>query len=149
MSHVRTQIRTAAAAALGGLTTTGAKVFKSRVRPVDDDELPCLLVHCDDEPGIDQITVGNPSRLSRPLELVVRGLVKKTIALDDELDKIANEVEVAIAANITLGGLVREGVWLKSVGVTMNEEMEKPCGEIVMVFSATYSTNSNAPEVAL
>lgn len=149
MTHARTQIRTAAAAALTGLATAGARVFKSRLRPVDDDELPCLLVYCDDERGIEKTTAGNPGRLSRPLELIVKGLVKKTTALDDELDKIAKEVEVAIAANITLGGLVREGVWLREIGVTMNEETEKPCGEIILVFSVTYSTNSNAPEVAL
>lgn len=149
MTHVRTQIRGAAATALTGLTTTGARVFKSRIRPADDDELPCLLVYCDDERDIEKTTAGNPGRLSRPLELIIKGLAKKTAALDDELDKIALEVEVAIAANVTLGGLVREGAWLRDIGVTMNEEMETPCGEIVMVFSATYSTNSNAPEVAL
>lgn len=149
MTHARTQIRTAAAAALTGLATTGAKVFKSRFRPTDDDELPCMLVYFDDERGIEKTTTGNPGRLSRPGELVVKGLAKKSDALDDELDQIAAEVEVAIAANVTLGGLVREGVWLTDINVTMNEEMETPCGEIVMIFAATYSTNSNAPEVAL
>jgi len=149
MSHVRTQLRTAAAAALTGLATTGAKVFKSRLRPADDDELPCLLVYCDDEPNIARQTVGKTPRLSRELLLVVKGLAKNGVALDDELDAICKEVEVAISANLTLGGLVREGVWLTSINTTMNEEMEKPCGEIIMMFSATYSTNSNAPEVAL
>jgi len=149
MSHVRTQIRTAAAAALTGLTTTGARVFKSRTAPTDDAELPCLLIFCDDESSIEKTTVGNPGRLSRPLELIVKGLAKKNTSLDDELDKIAKEIEVAIGANVTLGGLVREGVWLQSIEARINEEMETPCGEIVLTFSATYSTNSNAPEVAL
>lgn len=149
MSHVRTQIRAAAATTLTGLSTTTTKVFKSRLRPADDDELPCLLVYCDDEPNIARQTIGNPSRLSRELLLVVKGLAKNNAALDDELDMICKEVEVALAANLTLGGLVRDGVWLTSINTTMNEEMEKPCGEIIMTFSATYSTNSNTPEVAL
>lgn len=149
MSHARTQIRTSAANTVTGLATTGSKVFKSRMRPVDDDELPCLLVYCDDEPNIARQTVGKTPRLSRELLLVVKGLAKNSAALDDELDAMCKEVEVAIAANLTLGGLVRDGVWLTSINTTMNEEMEKPCGEIVMTFSATYSTNSNAPEVAL
>lgn len=149
MSHVRTQIRAATAAALTGLATTTTKVFKSRMRPADDDELPCLLVYCDDEPNIARQTVGKTPRLSRELLLVIKGLAKNGTELDDELDAICKEVEVAIAANLTLGGLVRDGVWLTSINTTMNEEMEKPCGEIVMTFSATYSTNSNQPETAL
>lgn len=149
MSHARTQIRNAAAAALTGLATTGTRVFKSRAHPVANADLPCLLVYCDDEQSIERVTIGNPSRLRRELNLIVRGMVKTSTALDDELDKIAKEVEVAIAANLTLGGLVRDGVWLASINTTINEEMEKPCGEIVIIFSATYSTNSNAPEIAL
>ena len=149
MSHVRTQIRSAAATALTGLTKTGTKVFKSRVRPIDDDELPCLLVYCDDEQNIDRATTGNPARLHRDLTLIVKGLVKKSTALDDELDVICKEVEVAIAGNMTLGGLVRTGVELRSIAVTINEEGQPPCGEIIMEFAAGYSTYSNAPELAL
>lgn len=149
MTHVRTQIRTEAANTVTGLATTGTKVFKSRMRPVDDDELPCLLVYCDDEPNIARQTVGKTPRLGRELMLVVKGLAKNSVSLDDELDEIAKEVEIAISANLTLGGLVRDGVWLTSINTTMNEEMETPCGEIIMTFSATYSTMSNAPEVAL
>ena len=149
MSHVRTQIRYAAATALTGLAKTGTKVFKSRVRPLDDDELPCLLVYCDDEQNIDRATAGNPARLQRELALIVKGLAKKSTALDDELDVICKEVEVAIAGNVTLGGLVRMGVTLRSIAVTMNEDGQTPCGEIIMEFSANYSTYSNAPELAL
>jgi hypothetical protein len=149
MIHVRTQIRTAAAATLTGLATTGEKVFKSRMRPSEDDELPCLLVYCDDEPNIARQTAGKTPRLSRELLLVVKGLAKNGAGLDDELDAICLEVEKAISTNLTLGGLVRDGVWLTSINTTINEEMETTCGEIIMTFSATYSTNSNTPETAL
>ena len=49
MIHFRTQIREAAAAALIGLATTGANVFQSRLHPIAEAKLPCLLVNTDDE----------------------------------------------------------------------------------------------------
>lgn len=149
MSHVRTQIRKAAAIALTGLATTGDNVFTNRRRPVGDDKLPCLLVYCGDEPRIEGVTTGNPKRLQRENKLIVKGVVKSSDTLDDTLDGIAAEVEVAIAANLTLGGLVRMGVWLEAIEVDETDELEKPAGVVVMTFSADYSTNSNAPEIAL
>lgn len=149
MSHARTQIRNAAGAILTGLATTGANVFVNRRRPVGNANLPCLLVYCDDEPNIEKMTAGKPKRLQRDLKLIVKGLVKSGDALEDTLDDIAKEVEVAIAADLTLGGLVKLGVWLDSIETDETDELEKPAGVIVMTFSAIYSTNSNAPEIAL
>lgn len=149
MSHVREQIRKAAASALTGLTTTGTRVFVNRRRPVGDADLPCLLVYCGDEPNIEGMTAGKPKRLQRDLKLIVKGLVKSGTALDDTLDDIAAEVETAIAANLTLGGLVKEGLWLRSIEAGETDELETPAGTIVMAFDAGYATNSNTPEIAL
>ena len=45
MSHVRQQIREQVATTVTGLTTTGSNVFQSRVYPLQDANLPALLVY--------------------------------------------------------------------------------------------------------
>ena len=49
MAHVRTSIRTAIASRLTGLTTTGSRVYPSRIQPLADANLPCLRVYLDEE----------------------------------------------------------------------------------------------------
>jgi hypothetical protein len=55
-THARQQIREAAATVVSGLTTTGTRVYQSRMRPVADAGTPCLLVMTSDE-SIDPATV--------------------------------------------------------------------------------------------
>jgi hypothetical protein len=49
VAHVRQQVREALAIQLTGLTTTGAKVFQSRVYPLESSDLPCLLIATEEE----------------------------------------------------------------------------------------------------
>ena len=49
MAHYRQQIRERVATTLTGLTTTGSNVFQSRVYPIEENKLPCLLIYTKDE----------------------------------------------------------------------------------------------------
>ena len=49
MAHYRQQIRERVATTLTGLTTTGSNVFQSRVYPIENTELPCLLIYTREE----------------------------------------------------------------------------------------------------
>ena len=49
MSHVRQQIRERVATTLTGLTTTGSRVYQSRVYPLGPNNLPGLLVFTSSE----------------------------------------------------------------------------------------------------
>jgi hypothetical protein len=140
-THARQQIREAVATAVTGLTTTGSRVFQSRMRPASDTQVPCLLVTCDTE-IIEQTT---QARQVRDLTVTVQGIAKGTTGLDDTLDTMALEVETALQAAGSLGGKVPGGIVLQRHQVEFDDSLDKPVGVIVMEFKAGYFTTAGAP----
>ncbi len=136
MSHARQQIREALAARVTGLTTCGTRVFQSRMVP--QETLPLLLVTTNDE-EINPGTIGDI--YERVLSVSVIGLAKATANLDDTLDTIAAEVEVAMSAEY----------WaeLVAINVGFDEMLEKPAGRIELVYRVTYRTASSVPGTIL
>lgn len=149
-NHVRQQIREAAAAALTGLSTTGARVYQSRVHVLGDADLPCIVITTNDE-TVERGSIGVQALLRRMLSLQVTAKAKATANLDDTLDTIVKEVETALNASVsanTLGGLAKH-VDLSSVVIDMDGEGEKPVGQAVMNFNVYYMTAANAPDIAI
>ena len=105
--HVRRQIRERVGTVLTGLTTTGSNVFQSRVYPLSDADLPALLIYTKAEESEPQI-IGQNRTTSRILALAVECYVKASSDFDDTVDQICKEVEIAIAADTTLNGLVKD-----------------------------------------
>lgn len=146
MSHVRQQIREAAALAITGLSITAARVFQSRLRPLTDADLPCLLISTNSEQiQSDYASADGP--LSRTLTLTVRGVAKATATLDDTLDSIAAEVETVLNSH-RLGGLVKS-FELQTINVEMDDALEKPVGIITLEFTTLYFTSPASPGTAL
>lgn len=139
--HVRRQIREAAAAVVGNLTTTGARVVQSRMRPREDANLPALLVATNDE-TIAGASVGSAQQ--RELSLTITGIAKSTSTLDDTLDAIALEVETAMAAAPTLSGLAA-GMELRGIAVNFDDDTDKPVGVIVLDYRITYFVSAGSP----
>lgn len=138
MSHVRTQIRQAAAAALAGLPAT---VSTSRAYPLDEAELPALLVSTNAE----DIEGGTMGAFRRTLELIVTAVARGSY-VDDDLDALAVSVETALNRN-TLGGLV---VPLGPIRVeTTFETGSAVIGRLAMTFRAIYFTEFDNPQEAL
>lgn len=138
MAHARQTIREATATLVTGLTSTGSRVFQSRMVPTAAT-LPCLLVTTNDE----EIEAGAfEKQLDRRLSVQVIGVAKAASAsLDDSLDTIAAEVEAAIGTNLKYE--------LRAITVDFDESLEKPTGRIVLDFSYRYFTNAGAPGTAL
>ena len=137
MAHARQTIREAAATRLTGLTSTGTKVFQSRMVP--QESLPCLLVTTNDEevvPG----TIGNI--IERRLDLHVTGYAKQSATVDDALDTIAAEVETAMATFSYRNEL-------QGIAVDFDEHLEKPVGMIRLSFLVTYLTATGTPGTPL
>jgi hypothetical protein len=145
MRHVRTQIRDAVVAALMGLATTGSRVHKSRVYPRDTSQLPCLLVLAGDE----DIDHSFQAALDRDLVVVVRCAAKDSAELDDVLDVMLAEVEVAMQAAGTLGGLAAEVSPPVSVSTQYAEGLEMPVGILDVRFQIQYVTAVGVPDAAL
>lgn len=142
MSHARKTIRDAVVSAVTGLTTTGTRVYPSRVFPLSDENLPGLLVYT----SLEEINEeeGKQAQLQfRNLDIVVEGYDKLTAGLDDKLDTIAGEVENALfgAGFATFDLLTTE--------TDFEDGIEKPVGKITLTFRAQYITAEGAPGTAL
>lgn len=144
-NHVRKQLRDAVVSALTGLATTGTNVFGSRVRPLEDSAIPGLLVFLTDEDSQD-VTVSDPVLQERLQEVRVEGYAKADTALDDTLDQIAKEVEVALSATLTIGG---KKILLGYDGCSaeLDEKGEEPTGSITLRFKAQVYTAAGIPDV--
>ena len=144
MPHARTQIRDAVLAAVSNLPTTRRNAFASRVHPMNDNELPCLLVFTREE-AAERMSTMPPRTFKRTLTVIVEGYVKLTSTYDDKLDKIAVEVEKAIYENPSLAGIVRD-IFISNTAITLTGDAEKPVAVISMSFVAEYITRENDPE---
>lgn len=152
MAHTRKQIRDAMTAALTGLVTTGANVFSGRVHPFHNEgaELPglCLYTTAEEIANDEEDTVSHIQ--SRECLFVVEGYVSAAdpAALEDTLDTIASEVEVALFADQFLGG-ISQGIDLVGTDQDFNAEGNDPLGVIMMIFKVIYLTGEGSPDTPL
>lgn len=148
-NHVRRQIREAVATAVTGLTTTSTRVFQSRVYPVQDAELPCLLIHTRSEASA-PMTIHAPKAMDRTLQLEIVAVAKAVADLDDTLDGICKEVEIAVETwSIAGHGGLADSVHLVSTEFDLQGTGEKPTGTATMTYELNFFTLANAPDAAL
>jgi len=145
MSHARTQVRDAVAAALTGLITTGANVYVNRAHLLESAKLPCLSIHVRND-ATRRISE-TPIEQERTVELVVEAHANGG-SVDDTLDTICAEVETAIGSDVTVGGKLIDCV-LDSTSIAVTGEGSKLSGQAEMQFNATYAVREGAPEVLL
>lgn len=144
MSHIRKRIRDAVVTALTGLTTTGTRVYKSRVYPLESGKLPGLCIYTKSE-EISTTTINRPRTQIRTLEVVVEGYVMANSAFDDTIDQISVEVEEALYTNALLGGLAKETNIL-SFDADYSGEGEKVVGVGRWTVNVVYTDKENDVE---
>ena len=143
MSHARQQVRDAVVTAVTGLTTTGTRVHGGRIFPLHRARLPALFVYSIEEAVDDGAEVMGLDQV-RVLQVAVEVLAEANADLDDSIDTICAEVETAIHADTTLGGVV---MWIEyaSVEITLDEGTQKPVGAAQMTFVAQYRVDATDP----
>jgi hypothetical protein len=144
--HVAKQLRAAVISAVTGLATTGANVFGSRVYPVRDAEIPCLLVYTPDESAEDATL--ETTSYQRRIAIRIEALAKATASLEDTLDQIRKEVEIALAAGVLVGGWTVD-VEYRGMTSELRDDLEKPVGSAEMSFEATLFTAAASPDVII
>ena len=146
MAHLRQSIRERIGTLVTGLSTTGSNVFQSRVYPVEDGSLPCLLVYTTSEES--EVTeIASPRPMTRFLNVTVQGVVGATTP-DDTLDDISKEVEVALAGDVTINSLANNS-FLASTTIEFNAEGAKPIGTVMLNYIVEYRNVDNNPESAI
>lgn len=141
-NHVRQQLREAVATVVTGLTTTGANVFQSRFYPLQVSELPCLIVTTDGD-NVENMTVHNPVQQQRATRVRIDGYARGITSVDDTLDTISKEVEIAIA---NASSSVVKGLMYVGCQVDIEVIGDQPVGKVSMIFEKDLYTVSNAPD---
>lgn len=148
-NHIRQQLREAFAAQVTGLATSGSRVFQSRIRNLAAADLPGLRIYAEQEDIEDQDNLTSPYYQERTLTLRCEAVAKTTSNLDDTLDTMCKEVEVAIATASALGLSNNVRATLTGTGIDMDVSCEVPAGKAVMVWKIFALAKSNAPDVLI
>ena len=146
MSHVRQQIRDDIVTTLTGLTTTGSNVFRSRIFPLEQTNLPALCIYTKSETS-EYDTIGLPRSVNRILDVAVEAYVKGVSNYDNTLDTIAVELEEAIAADITLSGLAKDAQ-ITAFEADFAGDGEQPVAVGRFTITVEYRTVENDVETA-
>lgn len=144
MSHARTIIRQAVIALLKGNTSAGNNVFEARVYPIDDPKLPALLVYTKLE-TLGEQSMSRPRTQQRELRLSIEVYVKTRGKVDEDTDALALEIEQLIAADVTLGGLVKDMV-LDTTETQFSDDGERPVAVAVMNYAILYTVKEHQPQ---
>lgn len=141
--HARQQIRDAFVTALTGATAAGSTVFKTRIYKLQEGEYPALVIYTlSEDAEVDALG----GKLLRTLRVAVDIAVKgASDTLDDDLDDLAAEVEVAIEGNTALNALVLFQT-LDATAITLSGEGNERAVGMVLSFVVQYRTNPGAPE---
>jgi hypothetical protein len=148
MAHLITQIRDAVVSNLGGMTTVpSSRVFPDRLYPLSDSELPCVLVSAvgeSSQPG----SWGNGLTYERTLTVDVDVCVSARSTFDTEANQIQLEVEKAIAADPTLGGIATV-IRYTGRSKQLSGDGDMPFISLRLNFDVAYRADSTAPDVAV
>ena len=146
-NHLRRQIRERVATTLTGLSTTGSNVFQSRIYPMESAGLPGLCVYTQEE-SVGIQSMGGTRNVSRDLTLIIEGYASASSNIDDTMDAIGKEVEVAMAGDIDINNLAQDS-YLSSVEITLSGDGSTGIGKITHSYIVVYQNAENAPDSAL
>lgn len=142
--HARPQIRDKLKTTLTGLLTTGALVYVSRAIPTPDADLPVLLISLDEEQVlVESITIGDKKIMRELLVRIVAVATTEAVA-----DRALAEVETAIGADDTLGGLVKR-MSLLGVEISIDGVPERQVVMLASRWRVLYRTTSADPTVLI
>ncbi len=147
MAHIRKQIRDNIVSVLTSLTTTGTRVFASRVYPLATDKMPGLCIYTNAE-TVENATILRPRTQIRTLEVMVEAYAVATSALDDTLDEICLEVEEKLALDTTRGGKAKD-TKVTQIETEFAGDGEKPAGIARITVEVLYAAKENDLEAPL
>lgn len=131
--HIRKRLRDAVVIALTGLPQTASRVFVNRRDPLTAGELPAIRVM-------------TPDSALGSIALTIEALAAidgETEALADWLDEIALSIEAALAADVTLGGVITD-LRLASSALIVDNEGEMAVAVMSMQYLAAADLTGEA-----
>lgn len=142
-NHAHKQIRDALKTALTGLSLTGSRVYANRTYPLSANELPAIRLYTEAEEAEQSGLLGQWRQ--RSLAVAVEACAKASTTLDDTLDQIGQEIEVALSAGLAVGGTTLYPVY---AGMQMDfEDLDQPVGIKRHRFRLVYTAASSTPDI--
>ena len=147
--HIREAIVEAVIAVLTlGVPSVSTNVFKGRVTSMDEASLPGICVFTTGEEATLVTTAGMPRSSERILNLSIEIFTQDSDILSS-LNDIAEQVELAMYGDNTLGGLVLDLYamsWEESLNADMVDRAQgKKTGVGTMVYQLLYVIKENNP----
>ena len=105
-NQLRRQIREWFTTMLTCLSTTGSNVFQTYLCPLENEGLLALCIYTQDE-EIEVGAIGDLIVYHSTMTLIVDGYVQTFSNLNDQLDQIGIEVQVAMAEDVDINNLVK------------------------------------------
>jgi hypothetical protein len=147
MPHVRTLIVAAAVELLKTCPTPLGRVKSGRAAPMPVAQAPYLLVYGRPERSAPLAGGRETRKLLRELTLAIEIVTASADDNDDQVNAIAAEVERALAAQPSLGGLSKD-LWLAATTPDARADGEVRVGRARLEFTVQYVTVASAPDQA-
>ena len=144
--HQRQAIREAVVARLTGTAPTyaipsvGARIFKSRMAPIPQAQLPAINVYTQEEQVDPDSAATAPRELRRVAIVAVEAWVKASSNVDDALDTLSEAIETVMDADYCLGGTAFDSTLL-STEIMLSMEGERPLGCVHLEYTVTYHSD--------
>jgi hypothetical protein len=145
MAHLRRQIREGVATALAA---TGYPTFSSRVDPLEITDLPAFVVYTRSERS-QQLKITGNQVLDRTVTILVESYARELQDVDDVIDDICVQIEVALANPVSALAGIAQNITLTATEIEMTGTSEKPLAKATLTFDVQYFAAENAPDVAL
>lgn len=149
MTHIRTQIRNQMKSELlaATLTTLGARIETTRLRPIDDSQMPAAIIRNGPEANSPVMKGPSGRSLRRECNFQVNVHAAANTGLDELLDTCCVEVESVLGPSV-LNGLVKS-LTLIGTDFAYNEETDQTQGIALMTWKAIYVTSEADPSQQL
>ena len=152
--HVAKQVLDAAVTACTGLSTTGTKVFRSRVHTMVETNLPALLIYAREDVMEEEMigmqtdgAKGHHYLLSLSIDAIEKD-ASETVA-EDNLFEIRKEVQIAMEADLTLGGKCKD-LWLSEATIEDRTGAGgSPVLALIMSWQFRYRVKQGVPQTVL
>lgn len=138
MAHIRKQIRDSLKALLSSVPDIGGNIIYDDPNSINGLKLPVLAIHTAGE-RVENLTIGVPRLQQRTLQLDLMVLVKQMTDLQDKLDEVAHNIEVQLASNIDLNGLIMYHS-LNNIQFEFNDDTDKYIGSLKMEYDFIYQS---------
>ncbi|WP_428673707.1 hypothetical protein [Reyranella sp.] len=147
--HARRRIVLAVVAALRPLVDAGTvtAIAAGRAAPQPVAKAPYLLVYARTEQSR-SINMDDDRRLQRSPTLAIEAVFASVEDSDEKGDDLALAVEVAMAADSTLGGLIKD-IELARTDLDARADGETRLGRVRLEFAVEYHTTAGRPDASL